>query len=371
VAEIVKKDPGAVLSPSVAFRSRKVPSVSAHTVGDFGEDKLKEYRSILKNWGIPTTPLNKILPAGPRQGPMSEEFLEKLEDKLNKKFRTGWVLKSRASAQSAGMLPESGLNLKALHEKYKGIKPEQFPPRIRKTYAQLKELEQLDYNKFVKAMYGNPEYRTYWNLREAYLNPKSVIAQPKIKFEQITPLDSFLEKLLRGKRRVGTQEYRIHAAGGRVIGGNAPRFSVTRQVANAVGVPDISLSRAENHVQKFLNQLPPKFKNLSFSFDVGKTPKGGFHIIESNPSAHSGFLYSPHGAGKFDPFKVLAMNQMISSLQGQATVPLAALRAGAAGTAGLGAYGALYPLIPGGSTADGQDEAKTNVQDPAIPHTIY
>jgi hypothetical protein len=208
------------------------------------------------------------------------------------------------------------------------------------TPTSLALLETTDYDQFVNEMKRNPEYRTYWNLLKAFQDPKNVIVQPKVKFKEISLIDKLFEKLVRG-RDVSSQEYRVHAAGGKVVGGNTPRYSITGQLKSLLGLPDIGLIQAERHVNKLLGKFPKKYRDVAFGFDVGETPSGKFKIIETNPG-YSGFLYTttPH---KFDPLKALAMNRMVSDLQGQTTVPLAALRAGLAGTAGAGAYSMFGP----------------------------
>ena len=118
----------------------------------------------------------------------------------------------------------------------------------------------------------------------------------------------------------GTQEYRVHAVGGKVIrNGTVRRGSILGSINP---FQSRFMDEAEQHVQDALDKLPPEYRDLTYGFDVGKARDTGKpFIIEPNATdtsfsnPHSGFS---SGSGFFaHPY---ALDALQANVRG--TLPL-------------------------------------------------
>lgn len=352
VAKIKKKDLGAILSGEYILPSTKRTAVlDAKTAPNpWLEDKWKEYTMALKRMGgIKTERVSDVfkdlpepsLIAGPGKEsglPLERRRANQLIEALSKRYPKGWIVKPVGGASTGGSLPMTGTNFKKLFKRFGKLEPTTKVPGTGLTPLEIDRLESQDYDAAVAAMYGNPNYRTYRHLMKAVQEPEKSIVQPLIKLKRSNPVDNWYA----GEKTFGRgpgKEFRVHALGGRVILGTSfPRFSALGYLKGLAGFADAETAGAESYVSKLLKKMPKKYRNQMYGFDVGLSSKNKYFPIETNPG-FSGYIWGS-GDREEDIPSAIAMNRLISAVQGRATVPLALMRSALAGTAGLGSYGA-------------------------------
>ena len=163
-------------------------------------------------------------------------------------------------------------------------------------------------------------------IRDFMRNPTDYIAQKDM-------------NLAKDKLTGATQEFRVHAAGDKVIrGASSPRSK------NILGKPG-DKRKAEKFLQEHLKKLPKKHQQSMMAADVAKTKDGKFKIIELNMGSNASGLLDPDFIkkkhGTLPSWEAVRKNQaMYKGLTGRASQLEAA-------TKGLGVSG----LAVGGAQA--------------------
>ncbi len=131
------------------------------------------------------------------------------------------------------------------------------------------------------------------NYDQVFKGPTNFIAQKRHDLQKnnrvLTAIDDLVSKITNHEYSTGgggVKEWRVHTSGGKVV----PYASTGRgsMLSQAVPYYTPNMRKAEQAAQKMLDQMPEKFRNSSFGFDIAKTKDGKFVLIESNPSSFGG-----------------------------------------------------------------------------------
>ena len=236
--------------------------------------------------------------------------------------RGGYILKPEAeriggdpNIASGGRLPTDKTDLFRAYEEFNKYSPKYYKD-LATARARGKSINDVIYQ-----YAPNPGHEG--RLVDEMLN-NNIILQKKLSLKQLSP------RVSRGfeKENIPTgRESRVHIIGDKAV----PLLATARNAGGwgALGEKFHSILAARWAQKNVVPKLRRTHPGLAFGLDVGHTAKGGFKVIETNPSGASGLL----GTHPLD-------NQILyRTLTGRFTRPMsAALGLGAAGaTAGTGA----------------------------------
>jgi len=282
-----------------------------------------------------------------------------LQKHLDKKLGKKWIMKGTDESQTAGTLitekddlreilagalalnPKSRLKVqRTIMDKFLG-RPENI---TYKRLLKLPEDEQVILRQRIPGLHAREMMKEMMKRK----GRRGLMIQKRFPIGKLGPVDEAAIMATTGQP--ANLELRVHAIGNKVLpGSTAHRFGGLSELSVLAGQRPGYFRTAERAVEKALGKakgIKPKYvKNRAFSFDVAITPKGKARIIETNPEGFSGLVHqSPQLGGLFDPISAVRSHRMVSDLQGQTTIPLAALRSSLAGGLGYGGLATLREL---------------------------
>ena len=252
------------------------------------------------------------VPSHPDQ---QRKMVADLQEHLKKNYPKGYFVKDVHSANTGGKFPHDQNDMVAAFDKSLGnIDHKGRPHAVEEDGGAERVIAKL-------MKYG----------------PKSVMVQERLPIAPGSELGAHWAKFT-GNDKTRSKEVRVHVVNGVVMPNMiVPRFDKTMHFTPSGRK---MLSGAASHAQGIIDKLPDHLREASFAMDIAPLSTGGFSMVESNPSAVSGFF-----APKWNAFTGL---QMHKGFTGQHSVPVSAI--GALGTGAAAAALTRKFAPPGGIT---------------------